>query len=380
MRMRRILTFLIIIFIAAGLNFPDAYRLPGVKLKLVFPFNAVDADVEVRSEEEFNAAIRNVISEIKESIKIRIYKYDEKAYDINTAFKKVLDENPGLGFIEGCTSTVVRTLGQQYADVQLKIQYAYPREKVAEMRQAVESKANDIVREVIKPGMGDYEKVLAVHDYVIKNSRYDRLNADNGTVPAEEHEAYGVLVNGVGVCDSYAKAVKLLLDKSGVKCVLVEGSRAENAGQGLNAADHAWNIVRIDGAYYHVDATWDDVQEEWDSSKVGYQYFNLSDEEIQKTHIWDKSKYPQCISTKYNYFRYGNLFAENRAEAFSMLYNAIAGRKEKLVFRISDYDSSTYNIEKMIMEAAEKSRLRNGIKARWTIDETFGVLDIEFEY
>jgi transglutaminase/protease-like cytokinesis protein 3 len=248
------------------------------------------------------------------------------------------------------------------------------------MRKAAESKANDIVREIIMPGMNDYEKVLAVHDYVIKNSRYDRLNADNGTVPAEEHEAYGVLVNGVGVCDSYAKAVKLILDKSGVQCMLVEGSKAENAGQGLNDVDHAWNIVRVDGEYYHVDATWDDVSEEWDSSEVGYQHLNLNDEEMQKTHIWDRSKYPQCTSTKYNYFRYSKLFAENHTETLSMLHNAISHREKKLIFRISDYDSTAYDIEKMIIEAAEKSSLKNGIKARWAINETFGVLDIEFEY
>jgi len=355
MKLRRFLVFLFIILMAVSLKLPGVYNMLGLST------NIMDADAEVRSSEEFEAVIYDVIREVKDNIKIKIVRYDEKTYDANAVLKKILDEDAGLGFIAGCNSSVTTTLGKEAAVIELKLQYYYSGEKVAAMRRAADSKANDIINKIIKPGMSDYEKVLAVHDYVIKSSRYDRLNAESDTLPPEEHEAYGVLVEGIGVCDSYAKAVKLLLEKAGVQCMLVEGSR-------------------IDGEYYHVDATWDDVSEERDSIELLYHYLNLSDEEMQKTHIWDKSRYPACTGTKYNYFIYSKLFAKDYAETLSMLVKAISDREEKLIIKISDYKSTKYNIEELIKKAAEKSRLKQGIGAKWIINESLGIVDIEFEY
>jgi len=359
MKLRRFLVFLFIILMAVSLKLPGVYNMLGLST------NIMDADAEVRSSEEFEAVIYDVIREVKDNIKIKIVRYDE---------------NAGLGFIAGCNSSVTTTLGKEAAVIELKLQYYYSGEKVAAMRRAADSKANDIINKIIKPGMSDYEKVLAVHDYVIKSSRYDRLNAESDTLPPEEHEAYGVLVEGIGVCDSYAKAVKLLLEKAGVQCMLVEGSKAGTTGQRPSEVDHAWNIVRIDGEYYHVDATWDDVSEERDSIELLYHYLNLSDEEMQKTHIWDKSRYPACTGTKYNYFIYSKLFAKDYAETLSMLVKAISDREEKLIIKISDYKSTKYNIEELIKKAAEKSRLKQGIGAKWIINESLGIVDIEFEY
>ena len=383
MKFRRFFALLIIIIMAARLRLPDFFRSIELYLEDIpaeLSINTKAADVEVQSIEEFEAVIQAAISEVKDSIKVRIVGYDEETFDVNTIFKKVLEENVGLGFVSGCNASISKTLGNGAAIVELELLYTYSGEKVAAMREAADSKANDIIENIIEHGMNDYEKVLAVHDYVIKSSRYDRLNADSDSVPAEEHEAYGVLVDGIGVCDSYAKAVKLLLEKAEVRCILVEGSKAEASGQSSVNADHAWNIVRIDGEYYHVDATWDDVSEEKDSTELVYHHLNLDDEEMQKTHIWDRSKYPLCNSTKYNYFRYNKLIADNQEETLSMLVKAISSGDEKLVVKISDYQSSTYNIEKLIKKAAEKSKLRQGITAKWIINDSLGIVDVEFKY
>jgi hypothetical protein len=334
----------------------------------------------VQSVEEFETVLQTAMREVKDSIKVRIVRYDEENYDVNRIFKKVLQENVGLGFVSGCSASITKTFGKEAVIVELKLQYLYSGEKVIAMRAATEKRANDIIGDIIKPGMSDYEKILAVHDNVIKNSRYDSVNADNDTVPPEGHEAYGVLVDGIGVCDSYAKAVKLLLEKAGVQCMLVEGSKAETSGQELPNIDHAWNIVRVDGEYYHVDTTWDDAAEDRNSDEILYHYLNLNDEGMQKTHIWDRSRYPVCTGTKHNFFVYNKLLVNNYGETLSVLVKAISGRKEKLMIRISDYTSSTYNIQGMIKKAAEKSKLRQGISAKWIINDSLGILDIEFKY
>lgn len=383
MKLRRIFVFLLIILIAVSLKLPDVVQMLGFDfnaLPIVLPVNIMAADAEVKSVEEFEKVVLSAISEVTDSIKVRIVRYDEETYDVNRIFKKVMEENVGLGFVSGCSASITKTFGKEAVIVELKLQYLYPAEKVIAMRAATDKRANDIIGNIIKSGMSDYEKILAVHDNIIKNSIYDSANADNDTVPPEGHEAYGVLIAGTGVCDSYAKAVKLLLEKTGVQCMLVEGSKTEIAGQEPGNIDHAWNIVRIDGEYYHVDTTWDDVSEDKDSGEILYHYLNLNDEGMQKTHIWDRSRYPACTGTKYNFFVYNKLFVNNHTEALSVLVKAISGRKEKLMIRISDYTKATYNIQGMIQKAAEKSKLRQRISAKWIINDSLGILDIEFKY
>ena len=94
------------------------------------------------------------------------------------------------------------------------------------------------------------------------------------------------------MCQGYAESMKLLLNKIGIECIYV-------SSQEMN---HGWNIVNIDGEYYHIDATWNDTSSNKDNV-TKYEYFALSDEEMSKTHTWDKSKYPSCNSDKYKYMR-----------------------------------------------------------------------------
>lgn len=57
-------------------------------------------------------------------------------------------------------------------------------------------------------------------------------------------------------------------------------------GQKPKEHDHAWNMVVLDGAMYHVDVTWD--------LDGGYRYFNLPDAKMELTHGWDHTLYPAC--------------------------------------------------------------------------------------
>ena len=150
-------------------------------------------------------------------------------------------------------------------------------------------KAKEITDKVIKPEMTELEKELALYDYIITHSRYDKLNYDHGTIPTESHNAYGILVKGVGVCDGYSQALKILMNLAGLECYEVVGSKI-----GMEDEGHAWNIVRINGAYYHIDATYDDPVSESGTSILQHTYFNLSDRQISTDHTWDRSRYPEC--------------------------------------------------------------------------------------
>lgn len=84
----------------------------------------------------------------------------------------------------------------------------------------------------------DYEKILSAYDYLCANTVYN-----NEGDSFEAHSAYGALVSGRAVCEGYAKAYKLLLDKIGIPNYIVINST------------HAWNVVQYNGEWYFVDVT-----------------------------------------------------------------------------------------------------------------------------
>lgn len=87
--------------------------------------------------------------------------------------------------------------------------------------------------------------LMAIYDYVCKLTTYGH---EYEVVPYE-HTINGALLskyNHTGVCESYAKVIKLLCDEFDIPCMLVEGD------------NHMWNYVKLSGKWYMIDATWDD--------------------------------------------------------------------------------------------------------------------------
>lgn len=104
----------------------------------------------------------------------------------------------------------------------------------------------------------DYQKLKWIHDYLCNNITYDHDNADNLLYQS----AYSTLSTAISaprptVCAGYAKAFKVLCDNIGVECILVQG-KANGGDLSDSFEEHLWNYVKLDGAWYAVDLTWDD--------------------------------------------------------------------------------------------------------------------------
>ena len=147
----------------------------------------------------------------------------------------------------------------------------------------------------IAPNISDFEKENILHDRLAAAVTY--VKTDNS------HNAYGALVEGKAVCDGYAEAYQYLLRKVGIQSFIAFGSSK------YTEEGHAWNYVRIDGKYYHVDVTWDDKK-----SVIHYAYLNLSDDLITEDHDIDEAEYPlpTCNSDeKYYFTSYGEKLSNN---------------------------------------------------------------------
>lgn len=160
--------------------------------------------------------------------------------------------------------------------------------ELADARAAFNAAADEILLG-ITDGMTEFEKELYLHNAISERTMY--VDTENA------HNAYGALVKGKAVCDGYSEALQYLLHRVGIQSFIAIGSsKSPSTSEDVG---HAWNIVRIDSEYYHVDVTWDDQ-----GQKLYHAYFNLTDTEIVYDHEIDPTVYPlpSCTSTVSNYY------------------------------------------------------------------------------
>lgn len=163
-------------------------------------------------------------------------------------------------------------------------------------------KFNQVVFDIVSsidPDASEYEKELAIHDYITRTTKYDKkaeLNPFANMVMDSAYDAYGVLVEKEGVCIGYAEAFQYLCYMVGINSNVVYGNA------------HIWNTAQIDGEWYQVDVTWNDpIKSDGSSGDGNHNYFNLTSAKMYQTHslstesVYQCIKVPNCTATKNAY-------------------------------------------------------------------------------
>lgn len=262
--------------------------------------------------------------------------------------------------------------GAEYSLGKVELIYSDSIKHINKHQEQIKNEKDLFFKNYIRHDMSDYEKILAIHDYIINNGEYDKRLFSEGEVPPESYSTYGILALGVGVCESYAKSMKYFLDEAGIDSMIVIGtSRGEN---------HAWNLVKIEGEYYHIDTTWDDPVIEDGSQVVRHNFFNLNDEQIEKTHEWDREQYPEAKGTQYNYYKYNNLVVLGEAELRSKLEKAILQRIPKYSLKILDFNKDIV-INEIIEEIGYNNYNKIMLKEySYYLDKEQGIVSFQFYY
>lgn len=172
-------------------------------------------------------------------------------------------------------------------------------ETTAEQELVVDAKVDEILSSLELDGKSEIEKVIAIHDYVADTSRFSEM-VSLGLTKEQEKElypnvfsAYGVLVEGSGVCNGFAASMVRLYRQAGIYCKYIRSTT------------HAWNIVEIDGKFYNLDCSWDCDSDNELNNKFTHKWFLKanSDFEQSESHIgWDifytdefNKKYPRSL-------------------------------------------------------------------------------------
>ena len=173
--------------------------------------------------------------------------------------------------------------------IKLKPEYLFDKNKIKEHQLAMNARVTKLAR-VVKD-KSDWEKELYIHDFICENVTYDKLKKQYS------HEIIGPLGQGVGVCEGIAKAVKILCDQLSIPCIV---AISDNNPDKQIKYRHAWNVLRINGVWYHMDATFDNTL---GKKEVRYDYFNLDDKSIFKDHEPLIYKVPACTDGDHFYYK-----------------------------------------------------------------------------
>ena len=111
------------------------------------------------------------------------------------------------------------------------------------------------------------QKAKAAHDLIAKKVQYDDNYLTNPENPFHQ-SAYSVFCDDHSVCAGYTKAFEILMNGAGIDTIAVLST------------DHAWNMIKINDSWYHMDCTWDDM-DGYSGYEMIYKCFNRSESVIR---------------------------------------------------------------------------------------------------
>lgn len=195
--------------------------------------------------------------------------------------REALKQDDYVAYILDSYVYTIRSWGGR-STISMEARYRESVEETAIVDAAVTRALHDI----IAPDMNDHEKTKAIHDWIVTHVEYDQsLN---------HYTAYNAVTLGNAVCQGYSLLGYKMLKEAGIPVLIADGS--------VDSGEHAWNMVQLDGKWYHLDLTWDDPVITGDAGDdstepaIRYNYYLKTDEELREDHRWTKT-YPAAGSS-----------------------------------------------------------------------------------
>ena len=145
--------------------------------------------------------------------------------------------------------------------------------------------ASKVLDSIITDGMSDYEKEFAVYNWLTT-----RMENETGhltvisTAADDSGNPYGVLKYRKAVCAGYATTFRLFMQMMDIDCKVVHS----------NERGHSWDLVNLDGDWYHVDCY-------MDSGSGNCRNCNMDDSSCGMGHDWPREFFPKANGEKYSY-------------------------------------------------------------------------------
>jgi hypothetical protein len=165
-------------------------------------------------------------------------------------------------------------------------------------------------------------------------------------------------------------AFQIIVQGMGFGCTKVTGKSDYNACGEVN---HAWNLIEIDGKFYHVDLTWD-INNYSTSREYSYNWFLLSDDEILDDHSWNVNSTPPSTDDSQTYYRRNGLVADNEREAIAIFMKTVKNPSIPVRMKCSQNFWSSKPMKEYLSQLLRDTALKHhsGIRMMFTYNEKTG--------
>ncbi|WP_010303296.1 transglutaminase domain-containing protein [Kurthia senegalensis] len=219
--------------------------------------------------------------------------YTGKKIDFNAVINKAIQtEGTVLSTLSSYGYSASSVANSNTTNLTYQFKYYTTKNKNARATKLLDAE----VAKIKKTYKTDVDRIKAVNDYIVLNTRYGGLTTDR-------YSMYGVALNKQAVCQGYASTAYYMLKKLGFQTYYVTGN--------ANGLRHAWNKVKVDGSWYNLDVTWNDPVPNI-ANQVSYKYFLLSDKMLNRDHQADKGiNYPKATNTKFDFLKNTSSLTQN---------------------------------------------------------------------
>lgn len=131
-------------------------------------------------------------------------------------------------------------------------------------------KVDEILKTKVDKNDDTRTKIKKIHDYIINNTVYDKERSDNQVFTYNSSTAYGVLIEGYGICGGYTDTMELFLEKLGIKSIKISNE------------NHIWNYVYLNNQWLHMDLTWDDPILSNGKNMLDHTYFLINTKSLKE--------------------------------------------------------------------------------------------------
>lgn len=206
--------------------------------------------------------IKSAILQKNENLELNLFDFDI----ISKVYYSVLNDNPEMFYVTNHLNYNSSLINDKI--VSAKVNFDYKEEFDSNEIKKTNSKLNYIKYRLFFEtiGFSNYDIAKTCFEYICKNATYD--------LSVDDQSLYSVLIDNKGVCASYAKSFKYLMDFFNIPNYIVEG-KFINSNE-----NHAWNMIKLNDSWYHVDVTQADANENY----IDYSYFCSIDNQILKDH------------------------------------------------------------------------------------------------
>ena len=351
----------------------------GAAYKAETPDRCAPENLSYYYYEHVSEEIRNCYDALLGAVKEHKEQVEFKDIDIEVirnAMRALQCDHPEIFWLNG-----IKHYMKSGKDVTVAIEYGATAEESERLQKRIDEAVKPFL-EGITPEMSAYDALVRLHVKMINYIDYDTigLNRQDSNGGPKEGEidslrsVTGTLLDGKAVCAGYAKTMQYLANLCGIECAYCRGLCF---GSGKRKGEyHAWNIVKLDGEYYHLDTTWCDQSNTIQRIKktdIGFDYFCITTEELRRSRDIDKEpvEIPDFRSIKCNYYVHNGLMIDkyDLEKLKEIAQHFAKDGKKYMIFKCAS--ESVYN-EAMRKLFKSSQEFLNVVQAAAAVDKSIG--------